>query len=317
MVRISSQGSCDVSKWSRRSPTGFIGRHAAAALLARGHAVAIGTRFPGRAARLPDILRACERHEVRFERLLERDDWLLIIAGFDAVVNAVGILRERPSESYEAVHHLAPAALAAACALGDKRLVHVSALGLAARARSRFLRSKIAGEHGVASSGADYCIVRPSLLDGPGGFGARWLRAMARLPVHVVPADAKGRIAAMDVRDLGTAIAALCEARLRHAERGGIHAVTMAGYLAALRRRTSKRPALLIRLPAWLARGASHLCDLLHFSPFSYGHLELMRADNVPRPNLLPSLLGRPLTLVVDRPETIEHPPVALGRPAL
>jgi uncharacterized protein YbjT (DUF2867 family) len=297
--------------------SGFIGRHAAAALLARGHEVAIGTRFPGRAARLPEPLRACDRHEVRFERLLERGAWLLVIAGFDVIVNAVGILRERRDESYEAVHHLAPAALAGACALGDKRLVHVSALGLGPRTRSLFIRSKIAGEHGVASSGGDYCLVRPSLLDGPGGFGARWLRAMARLPVHVVPADAKGRIAAMDVRDLGTAIAALCEARIRHAELGGIHAVTMAGYLAALRRRTSRRPALLVRLPAWLARAASHLCDLLHFSPFSYGHLELMRADNVPRPNLLPSLLDRPLTVVVDRPETVEHPPVALGRPAL
>jgi hypothetical protein len=32
-------------------------------------------------------------------------------------VNCVGILRERGHETYERVHHLAPAALAAACAL--------------------------------------------------------------------------------------------------------------------------------------------------------------------------------------------------------
>lgn len=303
--------------------SGFIGRQAAAALLERGHEVAIGTRFPGRLERrLPQALRGCERREAHFERLLERDGWLVLLAGFDAVVNAVGILRERRGGSYDRVHHLAPAALGAACALAGRRLVHVSALGLHATARSAFIRSKIAGEHGVASSGSDYCIVRPSLLDGPGGFGARWLRAMARLPVHFVPADARGKIAAMHVRDLGAAIALLCENErsrgLREAELGGLHLLTMAEYLAALRRRVSARPALVIPLPAWLARVASHACDLLHFSPFSFGHLELMRRDNAPRVNLLPWLLERPLAVVVDdRPKVVEPPAIALGRPAL
>src|SRR5688500_3728431 len=237
--------------------SGFIGRQAAAALLERGHEVAIGTRFPERLERrLPQALRGCERREVHFERLLERDAWLVLLAGFDAVVNAVGILRERRGESYDRVHHLAPAALGAACALAGRRLVHVSALGLHATARSAFIRSKIAGEHGVASSGSDYCIVRPSLLDGPGGFGARWLRAMARLPVHFVPADARGKIAAMHVRDLGAAVALLCENErsrgVREAELGGVHLLTMAEYLAALRRRVSARPALVIPVPAWL-----------------------------------------------------------------
>jgi NADH dehydrogenase len=303
--------------------SGFIGRQAAAALLERGHEVAIGTRFPERLERrLPQALRGCERREVHFERLLERDGWLVLLAGYDAVVNAVGILRERRGESYDRVHHLAPAALGAACALAGRRLVHVSALGLHATARSAFIRSKIAGEHGVASSGSDYCIVRPSLLDGPGGFGARWLRAMARLPVHFVPADARGKIAAMHVRDLGAAIALLCENErsrgVREAELGGVHLLTMAEYLAALRRRVSARPALVIPVPAWLARFASHACDLLHFSPFSFGHLELMRRDNAPRVNLLPWLLQRPLAVVVNGcPKVVEPPAIALGRPAL
>jgi uncharacterized protein YbjT (DUF2867 family) len=301
---------------------GFIGRHAAAALLERGHEVAIGTRFPARRERrLPAPLHNCARREVRFERLLQRDEWLVLLAGFDAVVNAVGILRERRGESYDRVHHLAPAALAAACTFAGRRLIHVSALGLHATARSAFIRSKIAGEHGIASSGGDYCIVRPSLLDGPGGFGARWLRTMARLPVHLVPADAKGRIAAMHVRDLGAAIALLCENErgrgLREVELGGRHLLTMAEYLAALRRRVGARPALLIPLPAWLARVASHACDLLHFSPFSFGHLELMRRDNAPRINLLPWLLERPLAVVVCEPKAVEPPTIALGRPAL
>lgn len=302
--------------------TGFIGRHVAQALAARGHAVTIATRYPRRAAaRLPEVLQGCELREARFERLLARADWHVPLSGCDTVVNAVGILRPRGAETYDRVHHLAPAALAAACAFADRRLVHVSALGLHRGARSRFILSKLAGERAVTESGARYSIVRPSLLEGPGGFGARWLSAVARLPVHLVPADAHGKIAVLHVRQLVEAIVALCEGPdkegLREVELGGPRRLTMAEYLADLRRRSGKGPALCVRVPSSLARIASHACDLLHFSPFSFGHLELMRRDNAPRTNLLPALLRAPLGVFADAAQVVEAPPVALGRPAL
>jgi uncharacterized protein YbjT (DUF2867 family) len=304
--------------------TGFIGRHAAAALAARGHAVAIGTRRPARAARrLPGRLRGCELVEAHFEQLTGRGDWHLLLAGYAAVVNAVGILRGRGAETCERVHHLAPRALAAACALAGRRLVHVSALGLSDQARSPFLRSKLAGERAIAASGAPYSIVRPSLLEGEGGYGARWLRWFARWPVHFVPADARGRMAILHVTDLGQAIAVLCEhpalAQWREVELGGSSAPTMAEYLALLRARRTRGRAAQVAVPSAIARLVSHACDLAHFSPFSFGHLELLRRDNAPQPNALPELLGRQpvaLALVGRRGEVRDAPPVALGRPA-
>lgn len=278
---------------------GFLGRHIAAALAARGHAVVIGSRRPRRAARrLPPALRGCERREVHLERLTAPEVWRPLLAGVDTVVNAVGILRERGAETYERVHHLAPGALAAACARRAIRLIHISALGLHDGARSRFLTSKLAGERAVAACGSNYSIVRPSLLDGEGGYGARWFRRVARWPVHFVPADATGRIAALDVRDFGEAVAVLCGKNEEgEIELGGSVLRTVGDYLAALRP-AEMAPAIRIAVPAWLARIASHLCDLLHFSPFSFGHLELMRRDNAPRHNLLPVLLGRAPTPV-------------------
>ena len=265
---------------------GFIGRHAVRALAARGCEVVIGSRR-----------RSAEYLEVHFEALTDSRDWRPLLRGVDVVVNAVGILRERRRASYARVHHLAPAALARACATLGVRLIHVSALGLHEGARSRFITSKLAGERAVAASGADYCIVRPSLLDGEGGFGARWLRRVARWPVHCVPEGATGRIAALDVSDLAEAISVLCDGRslrYREVELGGAAAYTMAEYLTVLR----GAPAPRVTVPAWLARFASHVMDLLRFSPFSYGHLELMRRDNVPHPNLLTELLGRAPTPV-------------------
>jgi NADH dehydrogenase len=282
--------------------TGFIGRHAAAALRARGHAVVIGTRHPRRAlAKLPPALRDCELREIHFESLTTRYIWKPLLEDVDAVVNAVGLLRERGSETYDRVHNMAPGALGEACARLGLRLVHVSALGLRPEARSRFLRAKLVAERKIMASGADYSIVRPALLDGEGGYGAAWLRRIAAWPVHPYPSDARGRLAPLDVRDLGEALAVLCERGgegRREIELGGSAKRTLADYLGALRAVHEGRPALRLPVPAPLLRLAARACDLLHFSPLSAGLLELVRRDNLPRVNHLPSLIGRAATPV-------------------
>ena len=281
---------------------GFIGRHAVAALLAQGEAVTIGSRHPSRLdRRLPAAARGCPRCQARFEDLLAPEAWASILQDADVVVNCVGILRPRGRETYQRVHHLAPAALAEACRRGGQRLVHVSALGLQAPMRSGFLRSKADGEAALRASGANACIVRPSLLDAErDGYGAAWIRRVARWPVHALPADATGQIAALDVRDLGEALARLARrpglaaaGRPQEFELGGSESMPLADYLAAIRRLHSDRPARIIRIPGWLARLASHACDLMHATPFSFGHWELLRRDNRPVHNALPGLLGR------------------------
>ncbi len=277
---------------------GFIGRHAVSALEYRGHSVVIGSRSMGGAKTGGTHIR------VRFHETLTLGAWQSIIAGFDAVLNCVGILRERVGESYDAVHHRAPTALAQACATVNTRLVHVSALGLSATASSRFLRSKFAGEQAISSSGADFSIVRPSLLDGVDGFGSRWLRRVADWPIQMVPADARGRIAALDVDELGEALAVLCEMRdsvaHREVELGGNAEVTLIELLKALRTRSST--PFLIKVPAIVVRLAAHLFDALHITPLSWGHVELMRRDNCPRTALskLSALLGR-IPKTIDR----------------
>ena len=289
--------------------TGFIGRHAVAALHAAGFKVTIGSRNPKRHQN------SCAQAaflEVRFENLLDPNAWAPYLESIDVVVNCVGILRQRPMESYDSIHHRAPSALALACGRAGTRLIHTSALGLHDHAKSRFLSSKLLGERAIASAGCDHCIVRPSLLDGEGGFGASWLRSLSRSPLHLIPRGARGGIAAMRCTDLGEAIAAL--ARLptlrshREVELGGSRIFGYAEYLRELGgpgergvrseqsakgngRRSGK--AIQLTLPNWLTRIGAHLCDVLHFSPFSYGHWILLQRDNVPMPNRLPELLGR------------------------
>lgn len=287
---------------------GFIGQHAALALQARGHEVVLASRDPRRCGRrLPVELFLCERREAHLDWLTAPSAWNELLRGIDCVVNAAGILRERGFETYERVHYRAPRALAEACARKTIRLIHLSALGLTELARSGFLRSKLAGERAIMASRADWSIVRPSLLDGEGGFGARWLRRVARWPLHFVPADARGQLAALDVRDLGDAIAVLCEKSgadgWREVELGGGARRTMAEHLAALRCGQGLPPAPSIPVPGALVRLAGHLCDLAHFSPLSHGLWELMRRDNAPKLNVLPALIRRaPAPVGIEAP---------------
>jgi NADH dehydrogenase len=276
---------------------GFIGRHVAQALLHAGHVVVIGTRRPRAPATLSrGWLRPLPKLGVAFHRMTSATTWAPALEDIDVVVNCVGILRERWRETYESVHHHALGALAAACASKGTRLVHVSALALDAPATSGFITSKRNGERALLGRPMDAIIVRPSLLDGQGGFGARWLRALAQLPVHVLPDCAAGRMAPLDVRDLAEAITILCAQpalrEVRSVELGGPDVRTMAGHLVALRS-PAATPAWQVTLPDALARALSHVCDVLHVSPFSLGHLELMRRDNLPANNALQGLLGR------------------------
>lgn len=291
---------------------GFVGRHAATALIDAGARVVIGTRFPDnslkRRSQDPSSCDAMQL-EVRMEHLTSAADCKAMLRDVDAVLNCVGILRQRGRETYDRIHRQAPLALAMACKAQGKRFVHVSALGLDQPARSRFLTSKLAGEHAIAEHGGDWIIARPSLLDGVGGFGASWLRGVSRLPLFVIPADARGRIAALDVADLGEALAQLTlqdAAKLqleesRVFELGGTESWHFRDYILALRRTYTDAPALCIPIPGLLARLGAHLCDALHFTPFSFGHWELLRRDNIPVNNRLGELLGRAPVSVVSR----------------
>ncbi|MEM6582176.1 MAG: NAD(P)H-binding protein [Pseudomonadota bacterium] len=282
---------------------GFIGRHAVKHLLAAGADVTIGTRRLSRDSQMP-----ARQMQLQLHLALSKSDWLVPARNFDVILNCVGILRQRWGETYKAVHHHAPQAIAQACADHATRFVHVSALGLSAAAKSRFLTSKFYGEKAIQVSGADWLLARISLLDGEGGYGAAWLRGVAKSPLFIVPSSAKGKIAALTAEDAGRALARLCLApseslnvkQSRIFELGGEHSFEFEQYIRGLRTRYASSPAACIRLPGWLARLGAHVCDVLHFSPFSFGHWELLCRNNVPTPNRLPELLGEPPERVIQ-----------------
>ncbi len=264
---------------------GFIGRAIVAELTGKGADVVVGTRSSNTG---PDAM------TVRLHERRSDVEWRHVIAEFDVVVNAAGILRQRWRESYARVHCDAPAAIARASAALGKRFIHVSALGLRASAGSRFIRSKYEGEKAILAAGGDSIIVRAPLLDGAGGYGATWLRQLSLLPIWLLPADPDARLSPLPVTELAVAIAKLvyCRDAEPIVELGGTREMTFLAYLTHLRG-NKKSPPVAAHLPRWIGRLLAHVCDVLHLSPYSYGHFELLQKDNLPQPNQFFDIVGR------------------------
>jgi uncharacterized protein YbjT (DUF2867 family) len=93
-----------------------------------------------------------------------------LLDGADALVHLVAILHGS-ADDFERVHVQLPRTLAAACsAAGVRRVLHVSALGVAPDAPSAYLRSKAAGEavwqDWANTTGGQLTILRPSVIFG-------------------------------------------------------------------------------------------------------------------------------------------------------
>src|SRR5204862_192656 len=100
--------------------SGLIGAVLCKRLEAQGHEVIRGVRRPTSAR---DVA-------MDFGTDTTIEQWLPRVQGMHVVINAVGIIVETGTNRFEAVHHLAPAALFRACAkAGVGRVIQISALG--------------------------------------------------------------------------------------------------------------------------------------------------------------------------------------------
>jgi uncharacterized protein YbjT (DUF2867 family) len=144
--------------------TGFVGRAVIQALRAEG----VFVRCLVRRGSERDLhgLGAIERVEGDAMAPQTLDEGM---AGCDAVVHLVGIIREQPAigATFERVHtQVTVNVLDAAIAAGVRRYLHMSALGTRPEARARYHRTKWLAEEAVRGSALPWTIFRPSIIYG-------------------------------------------------------------------------------------------------------------------------------------------------------
>jgi NADH dehydrogenase len=192
--------------------TGFIGRQLAAELGRRRYRIRVITRRRERNRQLL-VIPSLEQVEADVH---SSSSLSAALAGCDAVVNLVGILKGRDArgESFEDVHARLPNAVADAASFNRiTRLLHMSALGASADAPSQYLRSKAAGEAAAhAREGMAVTSFRPSVVFGPEDAFVNLFASLLRVSPLVFPlACPEARFAPVYVGDVAHAFAECLE----------------------------------------------------------------------------------------------------------
>ena len=264
--------------------TGFVGRHLCEKLAALPCRVTIITRRRRNAQHLQmlpmvDIVEVAQHDSTSLIPLLQ---------DHDAVVNLVAILHGTEA-AFEKAHVQLPLELAKACAaVGQRRIVHVSALGASANAPSMYLRSKARGEAVLLDAALDVSVLRPSVI-----FGAedKFLNTFASLQQFfpVIPlAGSQARFQPVWVEDVATALVRCLEDKTTAGKIYEVcgpevftlkQLVQLAGRYSGINQGAG-RPV--IGLPDALARLQAWMMEMAPGQPLmSRDNLDSMKADNV------------------------------------
>lgn len=270
--------------------TGFIGSRTLTALLDAGYHVTCGGRKPGTFLR-------CRGIQVDFYQDRSESDWLPRLNGIDIVINAVGILRESKTASFDALHVAAPVAIFSACArAGLRKVVQISALGADQHAASGYHRSKKQADDRLAALPVPWVIVQPSLVFGQGGASAALFNRLAALPVVPIPGDGKQRIQPIHVDDLTAAIVRLLETSEYDRQRiaaVGPRPLSLREFLAALRLAMGLGQARFMQIPMALVRAAAAVGDRLRRGLLDRESLGMLMRGNIASATAITALLGR------------------------
>lgn len=173
--------------------TGFVGNEVLRQLVAAGHEVRALVRS-GSERKLAIL----ENVEVYRGDAAEPATLTDALAGCDAVIHLVGIIREFPGRgiTFERLHVEATRnLLVAAETQGVGRYLHMSANGAGQAGSTGYHRTKWQGEVAVRDSGLAWTIFRPSLIFGPKGEFVTLLADLIRkAPIVPVLGDGQYRL---------------------------------------------------------------------------------------------------------------------------
>jgi NADH dehydrogenase len=199
------------------------------------------------------------------------------------VIHLVGIIAEKGSNTFDAVHHLGTRnVVQAAQRNAVKRFVHLSALGVRPNGVAAYQTSKWKGEEQVRGSGIPFCILRPSLIFGSGdGFVTQMMKIMRKAPlVRPIPGNGSPKFRPIFIDDVTLCLerALTAEAASNQTiELGGADELSLKEILREIARCAAvRKPALHIPMPLMFAVAALAQA-FLPDPPVTLGQLRMLR----------------------------------------
>jgi uncharacterized protein YbjT (DUF2867 family) len=269
--------------------SGFVGHHLEAALRHAGHKITRGVRHPRGAG---DIA-------IDYRNDSDISNWLARLDGIDAVVNAVGVLRDSKAQPMSSLHDAVPRALfAAAAQSGIKRIVQISALGAGSGINTAYMQTKQAADEFLQTLDMDWAILRPSLIYGKDGASTRMFMLLSHMPLLMLPDGGRQMVQPVHIDDIAQAVVNLLgpdtgSPPLRQIiECVGAEEVTLAGLISSYRTQGGSKAPLVLGAPQFLMDIFAWLGDRIPALPVGSDTLEMLAAGSTGNGDSFSKLLG-------------------------
>ncbi|MGY6627254.1 MAG: complex I NDUFA9 subunit family protein [Oceanicaulis sp.] len=269
--------------------SGFIGRYVVRRLAKAGYRVRAATRRPHLAHELKPMGVVGQVQLVQ-ANLRNPDSVARAVDGAHGVVNLVGILAEGGRQTFQSLQADGARAIAqAAKDAGIERFVQVSAIGADAQSKSRYARTKAAGETAVLEVLPGAVVLRPSIVFGPeDGFFNRFADMARFAPALPLIGGGATKFQPVYCDDVAQCVVQALEteaARGRVFELGGPSVYTFRELMEYILK-TIDRPRLLIPLPFPVASLMGFFGEMAGALPFvepflTRDQVTLLKQDNV------------------------------------
>lgn len=261
--------------------TGFIGSEIVRILAGQGYTLRLAERHPKKADRVKFNAAhigqiapmACDFSEESLNN---------VIAGSSVVINCTGILSEKGRRTFFNTHTLLPEEIARACKKQDvDHFVHISALGVD-QAKSKYAKSKLAGEKAIQKAFDKVTILRPSIVFGPGDSFFNMFAGMAQLvPALPLIGGGETKFQPVFVGDVADAVAqAMKDTKFGTYELGGPEVADFRELLEKMKHHTGQGVAL-IPIPVALARVKAFFMGMLPNPPLTQDQIKSLETDNI------------------------------------
>ena len=263
--------------------TGFVGSEVLRQLVAAGYIVRALVRKGSE-----DKLAVMQNVEVYPGDVTDAASLVNALAGCDAVIHLIGIIREFPGRGVtfnkmhvESTRHV----LEAAAKQGVQRYLHMSANGTREHGITAYHRTKWQGEELVRASSLDWTIFRPSLIFGPGCEFVNMLASLVRkLPVVPVIGDGKYRMQPVDVKQVAASFVKALEMPESIGatyQLGGGASYSYDEILDLTARALGKEKACKIHQPLFMIRPMIKLMQGFELFPITEDQLKMLIEGNV------------------------------------
>lgn len=264
--------------------SGFIGRSIVMRLAETGVRVRVATRRPNEAMFLRPMGDVGQIQTVQ-ANLRNRRSVEQAVRGADCVINLVGVLYEKGTQKFNAIHVEGAAMVAeAAAAAGVRTLIHMSALGADKGSASAYARSKAEGEERVRAAFPEAIIMRPSVVFGPDDDFLNRFANLARFtPVLPLMGGGNTRFQPVYVGDVAESFLSALkreDARGKTFELGGPRVYSLREIYECVMAETGKN-RMLLPVPPGPAKFMAAFLQILPKPPLTVDQVRLLQADNV------------------------------------